>query len=101
MKEHKPRNLIEIADKIIDVIQNSDLVKHRANEIIQQIEKVKKSYRYTAPEITYMCWEELSKILSFYFVPSNSKWETEIMIIFNDLSGSVEDYWNGENNEVC
>lgn len=101
MKGYKPRNLIEIADKIIDVIQNSDLVKHRANEIIQQIEKVKKSYKYTAPEITYMCWEELSKILSFYFVPSNSKWETEIMIIFNDLSGSVEDYWNGENNEVC
>lgn len=101
MEEYKPRNLIEIADKIIDVIQNSDLLKHRANEIIQQIEKVKKSYRYTAPEITYMCWEELSKILSAYFVPSNSKWETEIMIIFNNLSGTVDDYWNGENNEKC
>ena len=102
MKEHKPRNLIEIADKIIDVIKShSNLTVERADEITNQIEKVKKSYRYTAPEITYMCWEELSKILSFYFVPSNSKWETEIMIIFNDLSGSVEDYWNGENNEVC
>lgn len=100
MEEYKPRNLIEIADKIIEVIQNSYLTKNKATEIIQQIEKVKQNYRYTAPESTYMCWEELSKILSTYFVPSNSKWETEIMIIFNNLSGSVDDYWNGENNET-
>lgn len=100
MKEYKPRNLVVIADEIIDVIKNrSDLKVDRADEIINQIEKVKKDYRYTAPEITYMCWEELSKILSIYFTPSNSKWETEIMIIFNDLGGSVDDYWDGDKNE--
>lgn len=38
-------------------------------------------------------------VLSQYFIPSNSKWETEIMIIFNDLSGSVDDYWDGDKNE--
>lgn len=100
MKEHKHRNLIEIANQIINVIKShSNLTVERADEIINQIEKVKKSYRYTAPEITYMCWEELSKILSIYFIPSNSKWETEIMIIFNDLSGSIDDYWDGDTNE--
>lgn len=99
MQDHKPRNLIEIADKIIDVIKShSDLKADRADEIINQINKVKRSYTYTAPEITYMCWEQLSKVLSIYFVPSNSKWETEIMIIFNDLSGSVDDYWDGDLN---
>lgn len=100
MKEYKPRNLITIADEIIGIIKShSDLKKEKADEIIRQIEKVKKDYKYTAPEITYMCWEKLSEVLSCYFVPSNSKWETEIMIIFNDLSGSVDDYWDGDNNE--
>lgn len=55
MKEYKPRNLITIADEIINIIKtHSDL-------------KV--------------------------------EWETEIMIIFNDLSGSVDDYWDGDKNE--
>ncbi len=99
MKEHKPRNLITIADEIINVIKNAPIRVEKANEIIRQIERVKRDYRYTAPEITYMCWEELSKVLSHYFVPSNSKWETEIMVIFNDLSGSIDDYWDGDANE--
>ena len=100
MKEYKPRNLITIADEIINIIKtHSDLKVERADEVIRKIEKVKKDYRYTAHEITYMCWEELSKVLSQYFIPSNSKWETEIMIIFNDLSGSVDDYWDGDKNE--
>lgn len=100
MKKYKPRNLIKIADEIINVIKShSNLKVEKADEIIKQIERVKKDYSYTAPEITYMCWEELSKVLSHYFVPSNSKWETEIMIIFNDLSGSIDDYWDGDDNE--
>lgn len=100
MKEYKPRNLITIADEIINIIKtHSDLKVERADEVIRKIEKVKKDYKYTAPEITYMCWEELSKVLNQYFIPSNSKWETEIMIIFNDLSGSVDDYWDGDKNE--
>lgn len=56
MKEYKPRNLITIADEIINIIKtNSDLKVERADEVIRKIEKVKKDYRYTAPEITYMC----------------------------------------------
>lgn len=99
MQEHNPRNLIVIADKIINVIKNAPIKVEKADEIIRQIERVKKDYRYTAPEITYMCWEQLSKVLSIYFVPSNSKWETEIMVIFNNLSGSVDDYWDGDDSE--
>lgn len=37
---------------------------------------------------------ELAYVLSQNFVPSNSKWETKIMIIFNDLSGNVDDYYD-------
>ena len=93
-KDYKPRNLIEIADKIIEVISShSDLKKERADMIINQIEATKRSYSYSAPEITYLRWEELANILSRYFIPSNSRWETEIMIIFNDLSGTVDDYY--------
>ncbi len=100
MKKYKPRNLITIADEIINIIKfHSNLKVEKAYEIIKQIERLKKDYSYTAPEITYMCWEELSKVLNHYFVPSNSKWETEIMIIFNNLNGSVEDYWDSEKNE--
>lgn len=84
MKEYKPRNLITIADEIINTIADeiiniikthSDLKVERADEVIRKIEKVKKDYRYTAPEITYMCWEELSKVLSqyLYLVTLNRK----------------------------
>lgn len=41
-----------------------------------------------------MSWDELANVLSQNFVPSNSKWETKIMIIFNDLSGDVDDYYD-------
>lgn len=93
-KDYKPRNLIEIANRIIEVISShSDLKAERANMIINEIEKIKKSYSYSAPEITYLRWEELANVLSKYFIPSNSRWETEIMIIFNDLSGTIDDYY--------
>ena len=41
-----------------------------------------------------MSWDELANVLSLNFVPSNSRWETKIMIIFNDLSGDVDDYYD-------
>lgn len=94
MKEYKPRNFQKIADEIIKVIdEECDFNEEKVSNIIEQIEKVKKSNRYKAPELQYMSWDELAGILSNNFVPSNSKWETKIMIIFNDLNGSVEDYW--------
>lgn len=93
-KKHTPRNLIKIADEIIDVINSrSNLKSEKVDMIINEIEKIKKSYRYSAPELVYLRWEELANILSRYFVPSNSKWETEIMIIFNNLNGTVDDYY--------
>lgn len=88
------RNFQKIADEIIKVIdQECDFDEERITNIIEQIEKVKKSNRYKAPELQYISWNELANILSQNFIPSNSKWETKIMIIFNDLSGSVEDYY--------
>lgn len=90
------RNFQEIADKIIKVIdEQCDFSEERVANIIEQIEKAKYSNRYKAPELQYMSWNELADVLSKNFVPSNSKWETEIMIIFNDLSGTIEDYWEG------
>lgn len=90
----KERNFQNVADEIIKVIdEECDYDEVLIGEIIDQIEKVKKSNGYKAPELQYMSWNELADILSYYFVPSNSKWETKIMIIFNDLNGSVEDYW--------
>lgn len=88
------RNFNDIADKIIKVIdEKCDFDENRISNIIEQIEKVKISYCYKAPELQYMCWVDLSNILSQNFVPSNSKWETELMIIFNDLKGTVDDYY--------
>ena len=94
MKEYKPRNLEEVANKIIKVIEGKcDFNEGRIIDIIEQIEKVKNSSRYRAPELVYVDWNFLADILSKNFVPSNSKWETEIMIIFNNLNGSVDDYF--------
>jgi len=89
------RNFQKIADEIIKVIEEEcDFDEGRIESILDQIDIVKRSNYYKAPELEYMSWDELQSILSKYFVPSNSKWETKIMIIFNDLKGSIEDYWN-------
>jgi len=96
-KELKPRNFTKVADEIIKIIdEKCTYNEEKITEIIEQIEKVKKDNGYKAPELQYVSWCELSDILSKYFVPSNSKWETEIMIVFNDLSGSIDDYWEEE-----
>ena len=88
------RNFQKIADEIIKVIdEECDFDEERITNIIEQIEKIKKSNCYKAPELQYMSWNELANVLSNNFIPSNSKWETKIMIIFNDLSGSVDDYY--------
>lgn len=94
------RNFQKIADEIIKVIdEECDFNEERIANIIEQIEKIKNSNKYKAPELQYMSWNELAYVLSQNFVPSNSKWETKIMIIFNDLSGDVDDYYDklGEN----
>lgn len=89
------RNFQKIADEIIKVIdEECDFAEEKIIDIIEQIEKVKKSNCYKAPELQYMSWDELADILSQNFVPSNSKWETKIMIIFNDLSGDVDNYYD-------
>lgn len=89
------RDFQKIADEIIKVIdEECNFNEERIANIIEQIEKIKNSNRYKAPELQYMSWNELAYVLSQNFVPSNSKWETKIMIIFNDLSGDVDDYYD-------
>ena len=91
------RDFIKIANRIIDVIkEKSDLDLEKKNDIISRIEMIKNEGRYRAPELSYINWNELGKLLSFYFNPKNSKWEMEILVIFNDLKGTVDDYWEGE-----
>lgn len=95
MREIKQRSFQSIADEIIKVIdEECTYSEERIANIIEQIEKVKRSNCYKAPELQYMSWDELAEILSKNFVPSNSRWETKIMIIFNDLSGTIEDYYD-------
>lgn len=90
----KGRNFQEVADEIIKVIdEESDFDEERVSNIIEQIEKVKRGNDYKAPELQYISWNELAGILGDNFVPSNSKWETKLMMIFNNLSGNIEDYW--------
>lgn len=97
----KPMNFQEIADQIIKIIdEECTFNEERITNIIEQIENVKKSNCYKAPELQYESWNELSSILSKNFVPSNSKWETKLMIVFNNLHGSIDDYWDNDNNEL-
>ena len=91
------RNIIDVTDKIIKVInEQCDFNEKKIASIIEQIEKVKRDCRYRAPELSYVDWNNLASILSQNFIPNNSRWETEIMIIFNDLSGTVDDYYKGD-----
>lgn len=97
----KERNFIYIANEIIKIIKEEcTFSKYKVKSIIEDIEKIINDNRYKAPELQWISWEELSKILSVNFIPSNSKWETKIMIIFNDLSGNIEDYWDDGINKL-
>lgn len=97
----KPRNFQYIADEIIKIIQEDcTFDEARIGNIIEQLEKIKNDNLYKAPELQYVSWDDLSSVLSSNFVPSNSKWETELMVIFCDLSGDIEDYWDDGNNEL-
>ena len=97
----KPRNFQVVVDEIIKIIyEECTFDKDKVYSIIQQIDKVKKDNCYKAPELQYESWDELSSILSKNFVPSNSKWETKLMIVFNNLHGSIDDYWDDDNNEL-
>lgn len=88
------RNIVNIANRIIAVIdEQCDFNEEKKADIIKEIERVKRDSCYRAPELAYMDWNNLASILSQNFIPSNSRWETEIMIIFNNLSGSVDDYF--------
>lgn len=80
------RDLIVIADKIIDVIRkNCTWDEVETNGIIGQIEDVKSSHMYRAPELASLGWHELADILCDNFNPDNSGWEKKIQIIFNDM----------------
>ena len=93
-KDYRPRNLIVIADEIIKIIdEKCTFNEEKIVNIIESIEKIKKDYSYRAPELMYIDWNNFANILSTNFIPSNSRWETEIMIIFNDLNGTVDDYY--------
>ena len=89
------RNISDVADKIIKVIdEKCDFDEERVASIIERIEKVKRDSSYRAPELSYMDWENLSYILSQNFEPVHSRWETEIMIIFNNLNDKVTNDFN-------
>lgn len=97
----KQRNFQKTADKITKIIyEECTFDREKVYSIAQQISKVQNDNRYKAPELQYESWDELSNILSKNFVPSNSKWETKLMIVFNDLKGTIEDYWDDDNNEL-
>lgn len=97
----KERNFAYIANEIIKIIKDEcPWMKEKVDMIVERIEKTIRNNIYKAPELQWMSWDELSDILRTNFVPSNSKWETKIMIVFNDLSGTIDDYWDDGTNSL-
>lgn len=97
----KERNFIYVADEIIKIIEEEcDFSEEKITRIIEKIEKAKADNMYKSPELQYVSWEELSNILRANFLPINSKWKTKLMLIFNNLKGTVEDYWDDGTNSL-
>lgn len=96
LEEFKPRDFSTIARQIQDVIERDCTFSScRRRELINEIDRCIKDNFYRAPELAYESWNDLADVLNSYLVPSNSRWETEIMCIFGDL-GPVDDYWDGD-----
>lgn len=96
MEEFKPRNFVTVANQILDVIERDCTFSNcKKKELVDNINDCIKDNFYRAPELNYIDWNHLASVLNEFLIPSNSRWETEIMCIFGDL-GSVDDYWDGD-----
>lgn len=81
-KEYKPRNLSTVANKLIKVIKDNCDWKNK-QDIIEEINEVIYDSSFKAPELMYICWNNLADILNANFNPDNSDWEKEICDIFS------------------
>lgn len=99
MKPHQ-RSFFHVAEQIINIIdEKCTFNEAKVAKIIEEIKDLERDASYRAPELSVMDWDNLAGLLSKYFIPSNSKWETEIMMVFNDLSGTIDDYWDPVKDE--
>lgn len=81
-KEYKPRNFSKVANKLIKIIKNKCEWESK-QDIIEEINKVIYDSCYKAPELMYICWNDLADILNANFNPDNSDWEQELCNIFS------------------
>lgn len=58
------RNIIDVCDQLIQVV-NENFPDYR-KLIINDIERIKRNYSYRAPELEYMDWNDLAKIINDY-----------------------------------
>lgn len=90
-KEYKPRNLSTVANKLIKVIKDNCDWENK-QDIIEEINEVIYDSGYKAPELMYICWNDLADILNANFNSDNSDWEKEICDIFSGkVYGEIND----------
>lgn len=83
------RNIDDIINQILDIIKNkSNLDLKKTDSLVAELNSLKESLRYRAPELSFISWNELAYILNTYLDPERSDWEKEIADIF------------GGNNEI-
>ena len=81
-KDYKPRSLPKVANKLIEIIKDNCNFENKQG-IIEEINKVIYDSRYKAPELIYICWNDLADILNANFNPNNSDWEQKLCDIFS------------------
>lgn len=72
------RNIIEVIDKMIEHIP----VDQR-EFVVPDLEKIKVSVRYKAPEAIFECWNRCAAILKYHFGKPDTDWKKEIAAIFS------------------
>lgn len=53
-------------------------------DMVEDLEKVKDSVKYTAPEAMYIRWDEYVQVLMFYIPEPKSEWQRDIQSLVAD-----------------
>ena len=79
-KKNKPRSIKSVIDRIISIIPTDF---NNSKNFIMDLEKIKESADYTAPESLFYRWQELCQILEYYLLKEEGEWTHTVKLIVN------------------
>lgn len=73
------RNICDVIDEMVLFIPENE------NSLVRQLEKLRYSASFSAPEMQSFWWNEVASVLENYIPDIDEEWKIQIGIIFNGI----------------